>query len=235
MLKASEAQELFPPVKGSTRRSELLKLVSRWDGAGRLYIARRDETNELDMAEVFGILKHEATEMQMRSVRQIVHRKRRNHRVHPLGGYGRRLPHATLFNSLPLGSDFAAVGSMDDLNSFFHYFEAMEAKALSNLVGPSAAGVSWRSWATFASVRSRAMATTACTSVSSAWGTTTPRTSCRRRRSRRCALWVACGTRLWSTASRRRTNTHGRHRRPARSSVGAAARTAPGDEGRGAP
>lgn len=129
MLKAPEALELLPPVKGSTSRSELPRLAARWDVVGRLYVVRQDETNEPDAEEVSGILKREATETQTRSTRQIVNCKRRNHREHPLGGYNQRLPLATLFNNLTLGSDFVALGSMDDLSNFFHCFQVNESSS----------------------------------------------------------------------------------------------------------
>ena len=67
-------------MKGTASRSELLKVVSRWDGLGRLFICGSDEVSVLDRCELFAVAKDEFKD------RQILHQTRRNKREYHVSG-----------------------------------------------------------------------------------------------------------------------------------------------------
>ena len=73
-------QRYHPPVHGCISRHEELKLLERWDSAGRLLLAAPE-----DRAEVFAVLKKHLPGGGRRT-RQIIHRRRRNWRQLALRG-----------------------------------------------------------------------------------------------------------------------------------------------------
>ena len=117
-------------VKGTANRSELLKVMSRWDGLGRLFICKSTEVSPLDRCELFAVAKDVDKD------RQILHRKRRNQRERHLAGASKNLPHGVLLCQLPLGKELVCACSVDDVKDFYHAYVASESRARSSPVGP---------------------------------------------------------------------------------------------------
>ncbi|CAE7201286.1 BUB3.2 [Symbiodinium sp. CCMP2592] len=117
-------------VRGTATRSELLKVLKRWDDLGRLFICRGSEVNADDRCELFAVAKDADKD------RQILHRKRRNLREKHIAGASRDLPHGVQLCQLPLEGRFVCACSVDDVKDFYHAYSATEARARSSPVGP---------------------------------------------------------------------------------------------------
>ena len=129
-LKSSEEMPEPIKIRGTASRSELLKVLSRWDRLGRLYICSSRDVSVEDWCELFAVAKDCDRD------RQILHRKRRNRRERLIVGASKDLPHGVLLCQLPLGQDFISACSVDDVQDFYHAYSATEARAKSSLVGP---------------------------------------------------------------------------------------------------
>ena len=129
-LKAPE--DMPPPIRirGTATRSELLKVLARWDRLHRLYICGAADVAQEDRCELFAVGKDQAKD------RQILHRKRRNLREKHVVGASRDLPHGVQLCQLPLEDKFVCVCSVDDVRDFYHAYAATEARARSSPVGP---------------------------------------------------------------------------------------------------
>ena len=117
-------------VRGTATRSELLKVLRRWDELGRLFICRGSDINADDRCELFAVAKDADKD------RQILHRKRRNLRERHIAGTSRDLPHGVQLCQLPLEDRFVCACSVDDVKDFYHAYSATEARARSSPVGP---------------------------------------------------------------------------------------------------
>ena len=134
LLLERDAQWYHPPVHGCISRQEELKLLERWDDAGRLLLAAPRAADDEDRSEVFSVLKKHLPGGRRRT-RQIIHRRRRNWRQLALRGLTQLAPLGPSLAGLRLGHRFAALGSGDDLDGYFHFFAVSRSKARSTPVG----------------------------------------------------------------------------------------------------
>jgi hypothetical protein len=129
-------QVRVPKMRPLMSKAEYVKLIRRWDAIDRLIIAFDADICVSDVAEIFGIVKSEATPTQPRVLRQIINHSCRNAIQEPLRGWCKYLPHAVLLEALHLGRNQVMLGSLCDLRNYFHGIRCPLARALTCPVGP---------------------------------------------------------------------------------------------------
>lgn len=93
-------QEEMPPAiraRGTATRKELLKVFSRWDHLGRLFVCDAAEVSKEDRCEIFAVAKDRDRD------RQILHRRKRNRREIHFDGASKRTSPRCAFNPASLG------------------------------------------------------------------------------------------------------------------------------------